>query len=226
MPDNKTASWRKKITSKPKDLQLSKTILDDATSTESGRHRGWRKTIHASRPSTPTAGPPVTPTLDERERQSERLSCSTPCRDTKPKLTRYTSLFSGFKDASKGPDFDTPWDDILPTYEPYVDPKLSIQSIRSHMVHFSMTPIPLEHSNNLFCIFEHYHKLCEENDRLNTDLQRTRQEYEHAESLWVQEEQRYADEIRRLELLISNGASGVAAYVWTSRVHDSVLTTQ
>ncbi|KAH7394172.1 hypothetical protein DE146DRAFT_616588 [Phaeosphaeria sp. MPI-PUGE-AT-0046c] len=210
MPDNKTASWRKKISSKPKELQLPTPSLEDGTSTESGRHRGWRKTIHVSRPNTPTAGPPATPTLDETETQSERLSCSTPRRDSKPKLTRYTSLFGGFKDASKGPDFDTPWNDNPPTYEPYMDPKLAIQSIRSHMVHFSMKPIPLEHSNNLFRIFEHYRRLCEENGRLDTELQRTRQHLKHAELSWAQEEQSYADEIRRLELLISKGVSGVA----------------
>ncbi|OAK99846.1 hypothetical protein IQ06DRAFT_370396 [Phaeosphaeriaceae sp. SRC1lsM3a] len=214
MPDNKAASWRKKISSKPKDLQLPKSSLDDATSTETGRHRGWRKTIHVSRPGTPTAGPPVTPTLEETEPQSERLSCSTPHRDSKPKLIRYTSLFSGFKDAAKGPDFDTPWDDNQPIYEPYVDPKLAIQSIRAHMVQFSMKPIPLEHSNNIFCIFEHYHKLCEENERLDSKMQRMRQDFEHSEVLRAREELRYADEIHRLELVISKGASGVAGYVW------------
>lgn len=213
MPDNKTASWRKKISSKPKDLQLPKPSLDDATNAESGRHRGWRKTMQASRPATPTPATPATPTFDDTEIQSERQVCSTPRPDSKPKLTRYTSLFSGFKDTTKAFEFDTPWDDTQPSYEPYVDPKVAIQSIRSHMVHFSMNPIPLEYSNNLFCIFEHYHKLCEENLHLEMDLKRTRQNFEHAEQTWAQEEQKYADEIRRLELLMSRGTSGVAGFV-------------
>jgi hypothetical protein len=213
MPDNKAASWRKKITSKPKDLQLPKTSLDDTTNADSGRHRGWRKTMQASRPGTPSPSTPVTPTVDEIETYNERQTCPSPRRDSKPKLTRYTSLFSGFKDTSKGFDFDTPWDDNQPSYEPYMDPKVAIQSIRSHMVHFSMKPIPVEHSNNLFCIFEHYHKLCEENEHLDVDLKRTRQEFKHAEHTWTREEQKHADEIHRLELLISKGTSGVAGCV-------------
>lgn len=213
MPDNKAASWRKKISTKPKDPQLPKTSLDDATNAESGRHRGWRKTIQASRPGTPTPVTPVTPTVDDIETHNERQICSSPRRESRPKLTRYTSLFSGFKDTSKGFEFDTPWDENQPDYEPYVDPKVAIQSIRSHMVHFSMKPIPLEYSNNLFCIFEHYHKLCEENDHLVADFERTRQEFKHAQQTWAHEEQKYAKEIRRLELLISKGASGVAGFV-------------
>jgi hypothetical protein len=209
MSENKATGWRKKIHTKPPPLKLG---VDGAAgaddSNDRRRHHAWRKTIQVSRPGTPISGPPAT---DEAEdTQGERAPSSTPRRDTKPKLNRYTSLFSGFKDAPKGPNFNEPWSDEQPIYEPYVDPQLAIQSIRSHMINFSMKPIPLEHNNHLFCIFEAYHKLRDEKERLDVALQETQQNLQRAEHQWTNEHTLYAEEIRRLELLIAQGTTGVA----------------
>jgi hypothetical protein len=231
MPDNKGVGWRKKIHYKPKELQPFKLGVDDTAATEDPsdrrRHHGWRKTIQGSRPATPVSGPPATPIIDEIEDgQGEFTQPSTRCRDSKPKLTRYTSLFSGFnalKDTTKVLDFAEPWSDETPPFESYVDPKFAIQSIRSHMVTFSRNPVPLEYNNSLFCIFENYDKLRNQNDRLDTVLQETRQNFEYAEDQWAKEELRYEEEIRRLELLIAQGAMGVAGYVFSH--HSSMSST-
>jgi hypothetical protein len=212
MSENKSVGWRKKIHTKSKEPQSLKVGVENTTgaddSNDRRRHHGWRKTIQVSRPGTPVSGP--TATGDVEETQGERVSLSMPHRDSRPRLNRYTSLFSSFKDAPKGPDFDEPWGDDQPTYEPYADPQLAIQSIRSHMVNFSMKPIPLEHSNNLFCIFEAYHKLKDEKQRLDAALLETQHNFQNGEQQWTKEERRYAEEIRRLELLIAQGATGVA----------------
>jgi hypothetical protein len=231
MPDNKGVGWRKKIHYKPKELQPFKLGVDDTAATEDPsdrrRHHGWRKTIQGSRPATPVSGPPATPTIDEVEDvQGELTEPATRRRDSKPKLTRYTSLFSGFnalKDTTKILDFTEPWSDGTPPFESYVDPKFAIQSIRSHMVTFSRNPVPLEYNNSLFCIFENYDKLRNQNDRLDTVLQETRQNFEYAEDQWAKEELRYEEEIRRLELLIAQGAMGVAGYVFSH--HSSMSST-
>jgi hypothetical protein len=216
MPDNKAVGWRKKIHSKPRELPQPKTGAEDPS--DRRRHHGWRKTIQGSRPVTPVSGPPATSTVNEIEdAQSERVEPSTPRRDSKPKLIRYTSLFSSFKDASKetkGPNLDEPWGDSTTPFRTYLDPIIAIQSIRSHMLGFSMTPIPLEHNSNLFHIFEDYHKLRDENDRLDTMLREMRHNSNHYKDQWSKEERRYGEEIRRLELLIAHGATGVAGHVF------------
>jgi hypothetical protein len=219
MPDNKGVGWRKKIHSKPRELPQPKGNAEDVAGAEDStdrRRHGWRKTIQGSRPATPVSGPPATPIDDTEDAQSERIAASTPRRDSKPKLIRYTSLFSSFKDASKEPkvlSFAEPWDDSITPFQSYLDPWHTIQSIRSHMLGFSMIPIPLEHNSSLFRIFEDYHRLKDENERLDITLQKTRQSLQYYEDQWVKEERRYGEEIRRLELLIARGATGVAWYV-------------
>lgn len=224
MPENKGVGWRKKIHSKPKELQIPKVMLDDSSAAEDPgdrrRHHVWRKTIQGSRPSTP-----ATPTVEELEEgQTQRTDSSTPRPDAKPKLNRYTSLFSSFKEPPKGPDFSEPWDETIPAFKHYVDPELTIQSIRSHMIQFSRTPVSLEHNNGLFCIFEEYHKLRNETEHLQIELQEVRQNFQIAEARWTEEERRYVEEIRRLELLIAKGTTGVAGSVLKSHYLRSSLT--
>jgi hypothetical protein len=217
MPDNKGVGWRKKIQSKPKELQPLKLGTDNPVgaddSSDRRRHHGWRKTIQGSRPATPATGLPTTPTVDETEAAHvERAEPCTLHQDSKPKLIRYTSLFSGFNNTPKGPEFSQPWGEEALSFEPYVDPKVAISSIRAHMASFSMKPIPLEHNNNLFCIFEDYHKRRYENERLDVALHETREKLGRAEDQWAKDERQYAEEIRRLELLIAQGATGVAGH--------------
>jgi hypothetical protein len=213
MSDKKAVGWRKKIQSKPKELPPLKLSTEDSVtagdSIDRRRHHGWLKTIQGSRPGTPVSGPPATPTRDEaNDVQGERAADMTPRRDSRPKSKRITSLF-GFKETSKGFDFAEPWGDERPAFEPYMDPKVAIQSIRSHMVNFSMVPIPLEHSNNLFRIFEDYYMLRDENERLESLLQEQHKSLSRSEDQWAKEERRYAEEVRRLELMIAQGATGM-----------------
>src|SRR5688500_15788206 len=111
MPDN--AGWRKKIHGKSREtkdvkehkeakesneIALNKTIPEGATTGDDcfeRRRHGLRKTIHGSRPETSVA---TTSLLDDADDcPSERSEFLIPTRDSKPKLIRYTSLFSGFK---------------------------------------------------------------------------------------------------------------------------------
>jgi hypothetical protein len=181
MPDsNKGVGWRKKIQNKPKDLQPLKPSTDDASST--GRHYFSRKTIHGSRPATP-----ATPATEEpEESRSEPVESTTPRRSSKPKLIRYTSLFTNFKDIheSVSPAFAEPWSDVKP-----------------------------EHNSGLYRIFEHYCQLRSTNEVMEAALQQTRDDLATSQARWMGEERRYAEEIRRLELLIAKGTTGVAGFV-------------
>jgi hypothetical protein len=214
MPENKAAGWRKKIHSKPKEIQPLQLGTDPTTTVDDSgdrrRHHGWRKTIQGSRPPTPVSEAPMTPMAGEvSDPQGERTSCSTPRRDYRPKPKRYTSLFS-FKDTTKGIDFAEPWGDEEPSFAPPVDPKNAIQSIRSHMHNFPMKPVSVEHNNNLFHVFEAYHRLRDEKERLEDTLQEKQEYLERSEDEWAKEERRYAEEVRRLELLIAQGATGMS----------------
>jgi hypothetical protein len=228
MPDNKGVGWRKKIQSRPKESQPLKAGAEEGIAaddvTDRRRHHGWRKTIQGSRPATPV-GPPATPSVEDAdEARGERPESATPRRNSKPKLTRYTSLFSTFKETPKGPDFAEPWNDLEPDPEPYVDPDLAIQAVRSHMISYSMRPIPVEHNNGLFRVFEAYHKLKAKHEHLLAAFESTDQELEDARSRWGKEERRYAEEIRRLELLIAQGATGIAGYAPKRRPRIGLLT--
>jgi hypothetical protein len=219
MPENKAVGWRMKINSKPKEPRpVDAAGIDD--SSERRRHHGWRKTIQTSRPATPVSGQPS----DETENaQGERTEPSTTQRDSKPKLMRYTSLFSSFKDTreSKGPNFAEPWNVAVLPIEPYMDPKVAIQSVRSHMLTFSMVPIPLEHNSSILRVFEDYHKVRDQKDDLDKMLQKTRHSLQSSGEQWIKDEQRYGEEIRRLELLIARGATGVAGLVCASSQESS-----
>ena len=215
MPDNK--GWRKKIHSKqPKDLALL-TIASDDTEEASERRRphGWRKAIHGSRPGTPSGGALTTSMLEDAEdARSDRSDVSTPRQNSRPKLARYTLLFSSFKEPYKGPEFAEPWKkDAPPPFELYVDPLDVLQSIRSHMNNSRSQPIPLQYNNGLFRIFEDYQKVRQENERLEVLLQDTIRDWRRAEAQWSDFELCYKAEIRRLDLLIAKGTSGISGFV-------------
>lgn len=222
MVDNK--GWRKKIGGKQKELPPLKTGSDDTTtapptevltpidSTDRRRH-GWRKTISASRPVTPITPTPPTPTPEDVEdARSERSETSTPRRDSKPKLIRYTSLFATHKEEPAGPDFAEPWSvDALPAQDSwaYVDPIFAMESIHSHICKNYMVPVPLEYNSGLFQIFDDYRKLRSYKERLEA---REKEAIEHLHKVtaqWLESEERYEAEIRRLELLIAHGTAGM-----------------
>lgn len=212
MPDNK--SWRKKIHNKqPKDLAPSKIGADDnQVNHDAGRRQlSWRKTVQSSRPETPLSGVPTTPTVEDAENtRRKRSEPSTPHRNSKPKLARYTSLFSSFKESSRGPESTDPWSEEAPSsFEPYVDPMQVLQCVRSHMVGTN-TPIPLDYNNGLFRIFEDYRKVRDEKERLETLSEDILKDWRHAESSWWDAELCYKAEIRRLDLLIAKGTDGMA----------------
>ena len=221
MVDNK--GWRKKIGGKPKELPPINTGSDDTAaapltevavdSTDRRRH-GWRKTIAGSRPVTPMAPAPPTPTPEDVEdTRSERSKASTPRRDSKPKLNRYTALFTSHKEEPASLIFSEPWSaDVLPTREDpwsHVDPIVIMESIHSHMCKNYMVPIPLQYNSGLFQIFDDYRKL-----RLHKELPeaREREALEHSRKVtaqWLKSEELYGSEIRRLELLIARGTTGM-----------------
>jgi hypothetical protein len=230
MPDN--AGWRKKIHGKSREtkddkehreakesneLTLNKTIPEGATAGDDcleRRRHGWRKTIHGSRPETPVA---ITPLLDDADDcPSERSESLMPTRDPKPKLIRYTSLFSGFKDAAKKPDsskepnFTEPWGEDSPfTFDGYGDPLVMIDSIRSHMSASSRQTIPWEHHNTLFCIFDEYRKTRESKGRLEVQVEHQARELQENQESWDDERCRYESEIHRLEVIIAKSTNGV-----------------
>jgi hypothetical protein len=210
MPDNK--GWRKR--KPPKELPSldvgGEEIATPEEPNERRRHHGWRKTRTASRPHTPVSATSATPTIKDADDVVSERSEPTPRRDSKPKLARYTSLFSSFKEAIKGPEFAEPWSEEAPSFEPYVDPLNALQSVRSHMISTSSRPIPTEYNNGLFRIFDDYRRVREEKQRLDILMQEITRDWNKAEERWSESELRYETEIRRLDLLIAKGTSGMA----------------
>jgi hypothetical protein len=227
MVDNK--SWRKKIGGKPKEVPPIKTDLDATSATPpkearsavdaiDKRRHGWRKTIAVSRPSTPTTIAPPTPTPDDVEdTRSERSGASTPRRDSKPKASRYTSIFAIHKEESVDPIFSTTWSLDNPLTQvtgwSYVDPIVTMESIHSHIYSNYLVPLPLQFNSGLFHVFEDYRKLRAHKENLEarerSDLDKSRK----MTAQWHQSDIFYEAEIRRLELLIARGTTGMDGYV-------------
>lgn len=221
MADNK--GWRKKIGAKPKDLPPIKTLGDEtaaarplevlaAVDTIDRRRHGWRKTITVSRPATPMTPAPPTPTPEDVEHtRSERSEASKPRRDSKPKLVRYTSLFTTPKEETiTGPDFAEPWSmNAPPEHDPwiYVDPIVTMESIYSHLCKNCKVPVPLEYSSGLFQIFDDYRKLRSHKDRLESREKEALEDSRKVTAQWLESGERYEAEIRRLELLIARGTT-------------------
>lgn len=225
MVDNK--GWRKKIGGRPKDLPPDRSDSHDAaaalsidvlnaTDTTDRRRHGWRKTIAVSRPSTPiTPAPPMATPDEVEDTRSERSS--TPRRESKPKLIRYTSMFTMSKEEAHGSTFSEPWSlDCHPIQEDpwsYVDPIVTMESIHSHMCKNYMVPIPLRYTSGLFQIFDDYRKLRSHKELFEAREHDVLQQSRKVTAQWHQSEILYEAEIRRLELLIARSAADMAGYV-------------
>lgn len=214
--DNKGVGWRNWRNTKHKDLpplKISKTneaITGPEDFSDGFSHHGWRRTIHLSRPQTPVT--PAEPVSEPTERApSERSEGIVAHRNSRPKLKRITSLFSDFKDATKEPKFDEPWSEDAPPPPPaFVDPLMVEVSVRSHMSSSPRTPIPLDHNSGLFHLFHDYRKTKDELERLKTLLEDTLHDWTDAQEQWDREQTSYQEEIKRLELLIARGATGMS----------------
>ncbi|KAG9192657.1 hypothetical protein G6011_11391 [Alternaria panax] len=184
----------------------------------------WRKTRQGSRPQTPVAAVPTTPTIENADdTRSERSDTPAPRRDSKPKLARYTSLFANFKETVKEPEFafSAPWgEDAPPPFQPYIDPLDVVLSVRSHMA-TAYKPIPMEHNSGLFRVFEDYRKVREQKESISRMMEDTLKDWRKAEAHWKYLKDCYGAEIRRLELLIARGTSGMAGLMQARQ--DSVV---
>ncbi|EUC39281.1 hypothetical protein COCCADRAFT_80617 [Bipolaris zeicola 26-R-13] len=215
MPDGR--GWRLGHSKHPKKQPKVSSLRSDgerSTATEDQgdrpRQPSWLKTLHSSRPQTPvstlTAGTVVEDIGDGR---GERLEMLALYRDSKPKLSRYTSLFSSFKDTTKTPEFSEPWGEEAPRpFEAYVDPLVVTQSVRLHITS-SSSPMPTEHHGGLLRVFEDYRKIRDQKERLEILLEETLRDWSQAQAGWSYSEDQYHAEIRRLELLIARGTSGM-----------------
>jgi hypothetical protein len=222
MPDNK--SWRlghSKQPKKPPKASIPLKIDSDspAAPDDTSDRRlqlSWRKTRQDSRPQTPVGAVPTTPAMEDADdAPSEPSDTPAPRRDSKPKLARYTSLFANFKETVKEPEFafSVPWsEDAPPPFQPYIDPLDVVLSVRSHMASASR-PIPMEHNSGLFRVFEDYRKVREQKESLSLLLEETLKDWKRAEEHWMHSKGCYGAEIRRLELLIARGTSGMTGSV-------------
>lgn len=222
MVDNK--GWRKKKGGKSNDPLLLKTTFEDAAAAlptevsaepSDRRRHVWRKTIATSRAMNSLTPVPTTPTADEVEgMKSEQSEAFTPRQDTKPKLTRYTSLFTTHKEESTSSAFSEPWSvDPPPDHGnswAFVDPVAIMETIYAHMCKNYMVPIPLQYTAGLFQIFDDYRKLRSHKELLEGREKEMLQHTGNVTARWLKSEELYQSEIRRLELLIARGTSGMA----------------
>ncbi|KAF2641435.1 hypothetical protein P280DRAFT_313169 [Massarina eburnea CBS 473.64] len=203
MPEK--SGWRKKAKQRTKDSKANNDNLAPADDTTRRPGSGWRKS-HAERPETP-ATPSIVVTEDiQSEAPSEANS---PRRSSMPKLVRYLSGLHT-KDHLKHINFNEDWwNEVELVKKPPVDPALALQSTFSHMRELPSKPIPVSHFSGLFHLFEDYRKIREERDTLAGKLGEMSQQHAQSKKAWVDAEFVYQTEIRRLELLIAHGASGM-----------------
>lgn len=216
MPDSRNTGWRKKIHGKTKEpLQIVVPVIATPPATDSidkKKHHGWRRTLPGSRPSTPVGALASTPTSEDGEEQHhERGEHQILHRQSRPRLSRYTSLFGTFNNSTKEPQFVRPWtDNAAPSLQAWVDPLDAVQRTLSHMTRYSTTPIPMDHNIGLFRAFEDYRNVRNRNEDLELALHDTNQAWEQDQQQWTEEEQQYKAEIRRLELIIAQSSKGIS----------------
>ncbi|PSN62694.1 hypothetical protein BS50DRAFT_577604 [Corynespora cassiicola Philippines] len=206
MPDK--SGWRKKMTGKAK------------ASGPKNRSAGWKKTLQGNQPEPPpTPAVPVFPALvvneeaDETRSEHDSEPTVSPQRKSgaRPVLTRFLSDYRNFKDSSKEAEFTEWWsEDAPPLSAPFIDPLIALQFIHSHMINIPTLPVPIQHNNALLRIFEDYRKVRSEKERLDELLQQAHRGIKNAEVYLSDTESRYHAEIRRLELIIARGTTGMS----------------
>lgn len=218
MSEGKGVGWRTwRNVSKPKESPRPKTPLDPNPAQDYfgdlTHHHGWLRTRHASRPQTPVASSELGVDLDRS--QNKGSDCTIQQRNPRPAITRYTSLFSNFKETEAEKfEFSEPWTEIAPLFEPtYADNRSVEASIRSHLTTCPGTPLPPQHGPALLRIFHAFRTATNENERLTTLLQDTIQNWQEDQEQWTRDKIGYDAEIRRLELLIAQGTTGMSGLV-------------
>lgn len=206
---------------KPKTLSPPQTVDDDNAESSRHRHRpqpldkdklSARQAIHGSRPGTPASGLAPPPNEYEIEDDLGSEVSSRRKSGTKPKLHRYWSNLTGGPQKEENFFLSEPWSEDFPlTFEPVVDPLVVVQSVRSHLSRISAEPIPVAQGSGILRVFEDYRKVREEKEKLDGLIKDTLDDYQTAEEFWNRTEERYQEEIRRLELIIARGASGMSA---------------
>jgi hypothetical protein len=198
MPEK--TGWRMRAKHRPKDVKFGN---DDVPATEQlGRpSSSWQK----SRPNTPTIS------VTDDSRNDAASEASTPRRQARPKLSRYLSGLHT-KDHLKHVNLTEEWwnDVDLFQKEPPLSPSAALQSAYSHMLQLPSKPIPVSYFNGLFSLFEDYRKIRAEKEKLGGELHEASKLHEKSVYEWAEAESQYQIEIRRLELLIAHGTSGMA----------------
>ena len=71
----------------------------------------------------------------------------------------------------------------------------------------------MEHNSGLFRVFEDYRNVREQKESLSIMMEETLSDWKKAEQYWDRSKDCYGAEIRRLELLIARGTSGMTGSV-------------
>ncbi|KAK3677234.1 hypothetical protein LTR78_002772 [Recurvomyces mirabilis] len=175
----------------------------------------WRRMIQPTRSRTPALEPDI---LDDA------ATPVTPKRGLKPKFSSYFTQLAGV------PEIDLPFgssiDDLMPPQlpiwpedEPYPQPNAEglIDSIMCRLMSDPYGMLDPRFNGMILQIFESYRAALDEKTLLQAqldDLTRGRRSMVHslqqAQKQWAGERQAYKAEIKRLEVLIANGAGGLA----------------
>lgn len=227
--------WRKRFQEKrPKTpvQQKATASFDDAASLDdqferiSDRFRlahapekpSWRSYL-GSRPQTPIPAPTVVSTGDDTEDSRSEASSDRGRSGARPKVSRYLSDYLALSAPPKAPVkevflFSEPWcEEERMEIEPPVDPLVAVQEIRLHIGKQSWVPLPVEHNNGLLRIFEDYRKVRDTKELLDVLMKDILGAWQTAQEEWTERERRYQHEIRRLELLIAQGSTGMAGLI-------------
>ena len=110
------------------------------------------------------------------------------------------------------------FDDLLSTANsttsrPPIDPLIVVQTVRSHITNQSWKPVPVEYNSGLLRLFEDYRRIREAIEGVSGQYRVMIEGYRSAEQSWIMEEGHYQEEIRRLELMIARGATGMSGVI-------------
>lgn len=225
--------WRKRLHDKrPKTPASAKTAAEDAAQNDhslekSARARshpaeklGWRRIYHGSRPETPVAPPTIAALADETEdTRSEISSEAGPASvNTTPKAPKLAHYLSSYR-ALTAPEtqefsFSEPWSLFPPPRdEPQIDPLEIVRKVRSHIGRQTWVSLPVEYNYGILRVFEEFRKISEKQEKTLREYKKALDTWKSDKSKWDNTEDLYQQEIRRLELLIAQGKSGMSGLI-------------
>ena len=188
----------------------------------------WRRRIQPSRNKTPTPAPE----LDEAQNENNNILTSQNTRPrSRPRLSAYLTKHLSTGSTGNARPTRTEASNLVAAGIEYCSTpeiRLVVNCLTTRLANSPHLPLDVRLNSNILTLLEAYRDLTEEKETIQQQLeeenQKERQLRDHfakAEQEWSTKEEQYKAEIKRLEILMAQGKSGLAAVLQARQ--DSIV---